>query len=196
MHQVFGNFIDIFPDNHNSLELSFSSNSDDIENLWGNQRLSAYFLANCFINFLPFNEDIPEEKQRIKEAKSSISYVANELIENAVKFNLDRSNYQVKLGIRFLDEPELIAVMFATNSIDKAESKKFQTFIKKLLSSDLQELYVQQIEASSMDENSSMSGLGFLTMIIDHEAQLGWKFESLPTTPDIIAVTVMAQIKV
>ncbi len=196
MHQIFGDFIDTFPDDHNSLELSFSSNPDDIQNLWGNQRLSAYFLANCFINFLPFNEDIPEEQQRIKEAKSSISYIANELIENAMKFNLERSNNQVKLGIRFLEEPELIAVMFATNSVDRVGAEKFQSFIQKLLSSDLQELYVEQVEASSMDENSSASGLGFLTMINDHKARLGWKFEALSATPDIIAVTVMAQIAV
>lgn len=196
MHQIFGDFIEIFPSQHNSLELSFTSTAEDIEHLWENQRLSAYFLANCFINFLPLNEDNPEEQQRIKEAKSSISYIANELIENAVKFNLETANYQVKLGIHFLEGPELIAVMFTTNSVDKAGAKKLQTFIDKLLGSDLQDFYIQQIEASSKDENASMSGLGFLTMINDYDARLGWKFEPLSTTPDIIAVTVTAQIKV
>ena len=196
MHQIFGDFIEISPNHQNSLELCFASKSQDIEHLWENQRLSAYFLANCFINFLPFNENNPEEQQRIKEAKCSISYVANELIENAVKFNLETSNYQVKLGVHFLEGPDLIAVMFATNSVNRAGATKLQTFIQKLLGSDLQDFYVQQIEASSKDENASMSGLGFLTMINDYDARLGWKFEPLSTTPDIIAVTITAQIKV
>lgn len=196
MNQIFGDFIETSPNQHNSLEISFMPTSEDIEKLWENQRLSAYFLANCFIGFLPFNEDNPDEQQRIEEAKSSISYVANELIENAVKFNLEAANPQVTLGVHFLEGPELIAVMFATNSVDKAGAEKLQRFIEKLLASDLQDLYVQQIEASSSDENISMSGLGFLTMMNDYDARLGWKFEPLSTAPDIIAVTVTAQIKV
>lgn len=196
MRQIFGDFIELLPNQNNSLELSFASTSEDIEQLWEKQRLSAYFLANCFINYLPFTEDSPAEQQRIKEAKSSISYIANELIENAVKFHLATTDYQVKLGVHFLEEPELIAVMFATNAVDQAGAQKLQTFIHKLLASDLQELYIQQIEASSKVENASMSGLGFLTMINDYEARLGWKFETLPTAVDIVAVTVTAQIKV
>lgn len=86
--------------------------------------------------------------------------------------------------------------MFATNSVDKARAEKLQRSIKKLLTSALQDLYVQQIEASSNDENISTSGLGFPTMINDYDARLGWKFESLSTAPDIITVTVNAQIKV
>ncbi|NEP61192.1 MAG: ATP-binding protein [Symploca sp. SIO2G7] len=196
MRQIFGDFIELLPNQHNSLELSFTSNSEDIDSPWKNQRLSAYFLANCFINFLPFSENNPAEHQRIKELKSSISYVANELIENAVKFNLETANYQVKLGIHFLEEPELVAVMFATNAVDQVGAQKLQTFIQKLLAADLQDFYIQQIEASSKEENSSMSGLGFLTMINDYDALLGWKFEPLSTAPDITAITVTAQIKV
>ncbi|MEM7066038.1 MAG: DUF6272 family protein [Cyanobacteria bacterium P01_B01_bin.77] len=196
MNQIFGDFIEIFPNQHNSLEISFTPTSEDAEKLWENQRLSAYFLANCFIGFLPFNENQPDQQQRIEEAKSSISYVANELIENAVKFNLETANPQVKLGVHFLEGPELIAVMFATNSVDKAGAEKLQRFIEKLLAFDPQDLYVQQIEASSSDENISTSGLGFLTMMNDYDARLGWKFEPLSTAPDIIIVTVTAQIKV
>ncbi len=196
MYQIFGDYIDILPPDRDSLELSFTSSSEDIKNLWKNQRLSAHFLANCFINFLPLDENNPEEEQRIKEAQGSISYVANELIENAVKFNLEAASHQVKLGIYFLENPELVAVIFATNSVDKAQAEVFQSFIKELLGSDPQELYIQQVEASAKDNTSTQSGLGFLTMMNDYQARLGWKFEPLPTLPDIIAVTVMAQVVV
>ncbi|ESA36185.1 hypothetical protein N836_08530 [Leptolyngbya sp. Heron Island J] len=194
MHQIFGDYINVLPPDRDSLELSFTSTSEDIKNLWRNQRLSAHFLANCFINFLPLDENNPEEEQRIKEAQGSISYVANELIENAVKFNLEAVSHQVKLGIYFLESSELIAVIFATNTVDKTQAETFQTFIKKLLASDPQELYIQQLEASANDHDSTQSGLGFLTMINDYQARLGWKFESLSTIPDLIAVTVMAQV--
>ncbi|EKV01650.1 hypothetical protein Lepto7375DRAFT_3826 [Leptolyngbya sp. PCC 7375] len=196
MHQIFGDYITILPPERDSLELSFTSTSEDIKNLWRNQRLSAHFLANCFINFLPLDENNPEEEQRIKEAQGSISYVANELIENAVKFNLETSTHQVKLGIYFLENPELVAVIFATNSVNKAQAAEFQIFIKELLASDPQELYLQQVEESAMENDITRSGLGFLTMINDYQVRLGWKFEPLPTLPDVIAVTVMAQVTV
>jgi hypothetical protein len=196
MHQIFGDYINVLPPERDSLELSFTSSSEDIKNLWKNQRLSAHFLANCFINFLPLDENNPEEEQRIKEAQGSISYVANELIENAVKFNLETVSHQVKLGIYFLENPELVAVIFATNSVDKAQAEVFQAFIKELLQSDPQELYVQQVEASATDNASTKSGLGFLTMINDYQARLGWKFEPMATFPDVLAVTVMAQVTV
>lgn len=196
MHQIFGDYINMLPPDRDSLELSFTSTSEDIKNLWKNQRLSAHFLANCFINFLPLDQNNPEEEQRIKEAQGSISYIANELIENAVKFNLETPSHQVKLGIYFLENPTLIAVIFATNSVDKAQVETFQSFIRKLLVSDPQELYVQQVEESAQDNNSTKSGLGFLTMINDYQARLGWKFEPLPAYTDRIAVTVMAQITV
>ena len=194
MHQIFGDYINVLPPDRDSLELSFTSTSEDIKNLWRNQRLSAHFLANCFINFLPLDENNPAEEQRIKDAQGSISYVANELIENAVKFNLEAASHQVKLGIYFLESSELIAVIFATNTIDKTQAETFQTFIKKLLVSDPQELYLQQLESSAKDNDSTKSGLGFLTMINDYQARLGWKFEPLPTIPDMMAVTVMAQV--
>ncbi|MBX2863124.1 MAG: ATP-binding protein [Leptolyngbyaceae cyanobacterium MAG.088] len=194
MYQIFGDYIDILPPDRDSLELSFTSSSEDIKNLWKNQRLSAHFLANCFINFLPLDENTPEEEQRIKEAQGSISYVANELIENAMKFNLETAAHQVKLGIYFLENPELVAVVFATNSVDQIQAQAFQAFIKELLGSDPQELYISQVESSATDDSSTQSGLGFLTMINDYQARLGWKFE--PLLADVIAVTVMAQINV
>ena len=196
MRQIFGDYINVFPPDRDSLELSFTSTSEDIKDLWHNQRLSAHFLANCFISFLPLDENNPEDKHRITEAQGSISYIANELIENAVKFNLETSAYQVKLGTYFLEHPELTAVIFATNSLDRTQAQAFQLLVKKLLDSDPQELYIQQIEASARDDNTTRSGLGLLTLINDYQARLGWKFESLSTFPDVIVVTVMAQVAV
>ena len=196
MNQTFGDFIQAFPPNHDSLELSFTPTSERIKNRWRNQRLSAHFMADYIANFLPLDKDNPEEEKRIKEIKGAVSYIANELLENAMKFNLETSNSQVKLGVHFLDTAELIMAIFTKNSIDLNSTEKFQVFIQTLLASDPEELYIQQVEASVEEENAEMSGLGFLTMINDYQAKLGWKFEARPSTPDIITVTTMAQVRV
>lgn len=197
MQETYGVFIEAFSPEHDSLELTFTPNSERIRNRWRSQRLSAHFVADYFTNFLPSDREKPEEdEQRIKETKGAVSYVANELLENAMKFNLEASKHKVKFGIHFLDDSETIAVMFATNIIDRPGAEKFKDFIKELLASDPEEFYVQQIEASAEDENAEMSGLGFLTMINDYQAKLGWKFETICSEPEIIAVTTMAQVAV
>ncbi|NET57054.1 MAG: ATP-binding protein [Symploca sp. SIO2E6] len=196
MNQVFGDFIQEFPPNHDSLELSFTPTSERIKNRWRNQRLSAHFMADYIGNFLPLDKDNPEEEKRIKEIKGAVSYIANELLENAMKFHLEASNTKVKLGVHFLDAAELIVAIFTKNSTDRNGADKFQVFIQTLLACDPEEFYIQQVEASAEDENAEMSGLGFLTMINDYQAGLGWKFEPQPSAPEIITVTSMALVSV
>ncbi len=197
MQETYGVFIDTFPPEHDSLELTFTPNSERIRTRWRSQRLSAHFVADYFTNFLPSDLEKPEaDEQRIKETKGAVSYVANELLENAMKFNLKTSKDKVKFGIHFLDDSETIAVIFATNNTNRSGAEKFKDFIKDLLASDPEEFYVQQIEASAEDENAEMSGLGLLTMINDYQAKLGWRFETICSEPEIISVTTMAQISV
>lgn len=196
MQQVFGDFIEAFPPDHDSLVLSFTPTSERIRHRWRNQRLSAHFIADYFANFLPLNKNNPEEEHRIKETKGAVGYVSNELLENAMKFNLSDGCNKVKLGVHCLDTTELVAVMFAVNNTSYAGAEKFQTFIQRLLAADPEEMYIQQVEASLEDENASMSGLGYLTMINDYQAKLGWRFDTLNSVTDIVTVTAMAQIKV
>jgi len=124
-----------------------------------------------------------------------VSYVANELLENAIKFNKDDANYKVKFGIHFIGETEVTAVIFASNSVYPEEANKFQEFINQMLASDPNELYLQQLEKNAESE-SETSGLGLLTMINDYSAKIGWKFEPRPDSPETIAVTTVVQITV
>ena len=196
MSQIFGDFVESFPLPQDSLELSFTPNSLPIKKRWRNNRLSANFMADYFSNFLPVDENDPAQKRRIKESKGAVSYVANELLENAIKFNDRGTNFQIKFGIYFIKEADLTAVLFATNSVSAEGLDKFQKFIQELLCSDPEKLYVQQIEKSAKEENSGASGLGFLTMINDYSAKLGWKFEIVQKDPKMIAVTTMVLVPV
>lgn len=141
------------------------------------------------------NQNDPACEQRSKTAKGAISYICNELLENAVKFNLDSDKYKVKLGAHFPNSSDLIAVVFATNNVDFQEANRFQELIQELLACDLEERYAQQVEASAEDD-AEVSGLGLLTMINDYQAKLGWKFEPTHSGAEILAVTTMAQITV
>lgn len=197
MSQFFGEFIEEFSLEHDSLELCFTSSSQLIERSWRNNRLSAYFVADYFSSFLSINKNNPQEEKRIKESKNTISYVGNELLENAMKFNEGIQPYKVKFGIHFLEDIDNItAVIFTENTITPQRVEKFQAFINELLSTDPNELYVQQIEKTAEDEYGEASGLGLLTTINDYSAKLGWKFESHPNHPQIITVTTLAQIVV
>ena len=196
MPQIFGDFVESFPPAQDSLELTFTPNSLPIKKRWGSNRLSANFMADYFSNFLLVDEDDPARKRRIKESKGAVSYVANELLENAIKFNNQATNFKIKFGIYFIEEADLTAVLFATNSVSAEGLDKFQKFIQELLCSDPEKLYVQQIEKSAEEENSGASGLGFLTMINDYSAKLGWKFEIVQKDPKMIAVTTMVLVPV
>jgi hypothetical protein len=196
MPQIFGDFVESFPLAQDSLELTFTPNSLPIKKRWRSNRLSANFMADYFSNFLPVDEDDLAQKRRIKESKGAVSYVANELLENAIKFNNQGTNFKIKFGIYFIEEADLTAVLFATNSVSAEGLDKFQKFIQELLCSDPEKLYVQQIEKTAQEENSGESGLGFLTMINDYSAKLGWKFEIVQKEPKMIAVTTMVLVPV
>ena len=196
MPQIFGDFVESFPPAQDSLELTFTPNSLPIKKRWRSNRLSANFMADYFSNFLPVDEGDPAQKRRIKESKGAVSYVANELLENAIKFNDLGTNFKIKFGIYFIQEADMTAVLFATNSVSAEGLDKFQKFIQELLCSDPEKLYVQQIEKSAEEENSEASGLGFLTMINDYSAKIGWKFEIVQKDPKMIAVTTMVLVPV
>ena len=196
MPQIFGDFVESFPPVQDSLELTFTPNSLPIKKRWRSNRLSANFMADYFCNFLPVDEDDPAQKRRLKESKGAVSYVANELLENAIKFNDRGTNFKIKFGIYFIEEADLTAVLFATNSVSAEGLDKFQKYIQELLYSDPEKLYVQQIEKSAEEENSGASGLGFLTMINDYSAKIGWKFEIVQKEPKMIAVTTMVLVPV
>ncbi|MEH2324657.1 MAG: DUF6272 family protein [Nostoc sp.] len=191
MAQIFGDFIEQFPPEHDSLELTFTPDSRPIKQRWRNNRLSAHFLADYFSNFLPVDEDDLTQARQLKETQAAVVFVANELLENAMKFNDSTTHSKVRFGIHFVEEEQIMAVLFATNSVNTAGVNKFQTFIQELLVSDPNELYIQQVEKSA-EENSEASGLGFLTMINDYSARLGWKFDAVQEMPNITTVTAMA----
>ena len=197
--QIFGEFIQHFPPEKDSLELTFTPTSVPLKKRWRNNRLSAHFIADYFTTFLPLDDAQDKQKKRIQESRCAVSYIANELLENAMKYNAEKAQAQIKFGIHFLEKDRLIAVVFATNTINLENEQRLQKFIDKVSKKDPELLYVEQLEKNAINEHcEECSGLGILTMINDYNALLGWKFDQLENYNHEVfsKVTTMVQLEV
>ncbi len=192
--QTFGKFQENFERGREFLNLGFSPSSLSIQQRWRNNGLSADFIADYMTTFFPCQSDREREQQKQAELKHAVSYIANELLENAMKFNFPASERSIEFGIYLLEPQEEKIILSVTNSINPQQLKEFQAYIQKLLASDPEELFIQQMEIHAENPDDGSSKLGFLTMIVDYSAQLGWKFEQLES--EIVLVTTMVQLVV
>jgi hypothetical protein len=107
---------------------------------------------------------------QFNEARHGIGYLANELLENAIKFrhpgtilvecSLEEAHFEIKV----------------TNRVSAETATRFGAILDELTSRDPGELLIERIEANAADSSSSGSGLGLLTLMNDYGAELGWLF--------------------
>ncbi len=190
MLQTFGNFLNDLPMPSEFLALEFLLDSSSLKQKWRNNGLSADFMADYFSTFFPGE---PTKSQ----VKNAVSFIANELLENTMKYGDDSSPFPAKVSL-YLTAKKLIFI--TQNSIKPKDIQKFQALIEEILSGDPNELYVQRLEenAAASDQNDQgVSGLGILTMIMDYTAEFGWKFETQKPEKspiEIHLVTTMVQL--
>ena len=191
--QTFGNFLEELPPYHEQLTLDFSPSSAPPRKRWRNNGRSADFLADFLVTCLPEIET--EQDQRWQaEIKDAVSYIANELLENAMKYSDPSQTTCTRIHLYF----DGSCILFVTqNDVRAEEVEAFQSHIQELLQEDPQELYIARLEAS-VESESEGSGLGLLTMINDYEAKLSWKFEQIEkhSSSVAIAVTTMVQLEI
>lgn len=106
------------------------------------------------------------------DARHSISYMINEILENAVKFrhggdieltgSLEAATFEIRI----------------VNRIDEPTARSFRGLLTKLLERDPGELLLERIEENALDPESNGSGLGLLTLMSDYGAKMGWSFAS------------------
>ncbi len=186
MSEIFGHFTKQ-GDAPAYLLINFLPNMLSIQQRWRNNGLSADFLADYWTSFFPGDDAASQHRQA--EIRDAISYIANELLENAMKFSYDMSKYPVSIALYlFADEVRF----YVTNSVASQCCGRLQNFIRELLSDDPDEMYLRQLERNAAEDRSGH--LGFLTMLSDYETQLGWKFDPLPAHPEIVTVTTMVRL--
>ncbi|PZD71322.1 hypothetical protein C1752_06601 [Acaryochloris thomasi RCC1774] len=189
--QQFGITSENIPRSEEYLTLHFSPTAIPRQERWRNYGLSADFLGDYFSTFFPGDENAEQPISRRETIKASISYIANELLENAVKYSDIETDRAIHITL-FLYEQEIIFQV--VNYANQSRVEKYQSFIQKLLNSDLDDLYVQQLEQSAL--GSGESNLGMLTMLQDYSAKFGWYFEPVAESPNLTQVKVTVRLGV
>lgn len=194
MIDIFGKFVEHQFSSEEYLLLKFSPTSVPLKQRWRNNGLSADFMADYLTTFFPGDENDPGTVERQNDIKSAVSYIANELLENAMKFSDEKVAEPISIQLHLLADK---VIFLTTNSIPNQMVEGFQAYIRTLMASDPGEMYIQQLEKQAEDETViGNSGLGYLTMLNDYTAELGWKFEIVETETEFVRVTTMVQLAV
>lgn len=183
--RVFGEFVENECTEY--LLVSFSLGSIPIQRRWRNNSFSAEFLADYWGTFFPTQDG--REQADPAEIKDAVSFISNELLENAIKFADADSRFPITIGL-YLDGNELRFCV--TNSVTPGHAVHFQEYIDKVLTEDADKLYMCHVE----DTVSEQSRLGLLTIINDYKAKLAWKFQTIKGERETIIVTTMVRLPI
>lgn len=189
--QIYGDFSETIPACDEYLTLNFSPTSAPRKRRWSNYGLSADFLGDYFAAFFP-GDAVPDSKINQRDTvKAAVSYIANELLENAVKYNEDASNVPISISLYLYEKKIIFCVK---NYTSQAFAQRYQKFIQDLLGSDLDSYYMQQLEKAA--KGGGESSMGILTIVNDYGARFGWKFETIDPSLNFIQVNVMVHLDV
>jgi hypothetical protein len=173
MTEVIGDFTGGPKQAQEGLELTFSPSSVPLKQRWRNNGLSADFLADYVTTFFPRDEKDPGSQARQQEIRGAVNYIANELLENAMKYSEEHLAHPTTIRLVLAED----AILFTgTNATSGERGRAFLGFVRELAASDAGDMYVRQLERSA---ETGGSGLGLLTMINDYGARLAWRFEEL-----------------
>jgi hypothetical protein len=160
------------PHSGDYLTINFSPGSVARKRRWNNCGLSADFLGDYFASFFPGDGQAEGELNARETVKGSISFIANELIENAVKYNQNSIDLPISISLYLYEEK----IIFLTkNYVSNEQAAEYQKFITELTTSDLDEFYSQQLERSACGFGGSC--MGILTMMNDYGVQFCWNFQ-------------------
>ncbi len=192
MVQVFGDFVESTHQKEN-LTLGFSPSSVPISERWRNNGLSADYIAEYLATLLNVDENESENTEYLADIKSSASYIANELLENGMKYCSEQTEYPITFHIELASNE---IRFFLENTIIPANAQRLKEFINELDNSDPDELYIRQLErnAEAELEDNTSSGLGFLSIINDYSAKLGWKFQTVDQSSLVMSVTTLVRL--
>lgn len=171
------------------LTLAFSPLSAPLRSRWRNNGLSADFLGDYVTTFLPAEGGVAADESRQKEIRHAVTYIANELLENAMKYH--ERDVDIPIGIHLELTSDRVTVS-ASNGIGPGQAERYKAFVEHLLEGNADDLLLKQQEESARSDEAVTSCLGLLTMISDYGAQLGWRFDAHAAQAEIMTVTTSA----
>jgi hypothetical protein len=171
------------------LTLAFSPISAPLRSRWRNNGLSADFLADYVTTFLPSDGALPAFGRRKNEVKHAVTYIANELLENAMKYHQPDVDIPIRIHLELASDHITVSV---SNGASVVQAGRYKDFVELLKQGDASDLLLRQQEESAKSSESTLSSLGLLTMISDYDAQLDWRFNVHPTHPESMTVSTSA----
>ena len=124
-----------------------------------------------------------KDGQDYSEARHSIIYLVNELLENAIKFR-SPGDIEVRCSLEN-GNFELIVRNHASSDV----ASRFQSLLSELTARDPGELLIERIEANAADEVPPHRASGLLTLMNDYGARLGWNFSDAPADGTVVLST-------
>ncbi|MCT7982574.1 ATP-binding protein [Laspinema sp. A4] len=191
MIEIFGHFIQNPPLGTEYLILGFSPSSASIKKRWRNNGLSADFVANYLSTFFGDNGDPQNPCHKKAESAHSVNYIANELLENAMKFSDSTVPHPTTLQIHLYEDS---IILMTNNGINGEQKAELQAFIEQLSIGEPEQLYLEQLEKNAAAEDPTNSRLGYLTILNDYQGKIGWQFESFPEESKGISLTTMVKL--
>ena len=136
----------------------------DLELRWAHCSATADFLADLFGGL------VRQAGLDAHDARHSIAYMANELLENAVKFRAP-GDVMVEAS---LDDGTF--GLWLSNLVTEETGRGFEALLVDIVAGDPGELLIARIEANAADEDGTGSGLGILTLMNDYGVAMSWSF--------------------
>ncbi len=191
MIEIFGDFIQNPPLGTEYLILGFSPSSASIKKRWRNNGLSADFVANYLSTFFGDNGDPQSPCHKKAESAHSVNYIANELLENAMKFSDSTLPHPTTIQIHLYEDS---IILMTNNGINRTQEAELRAFIEQLSKSEPEQLYLEQLEKNAAAEDAISSRLGYLTILNDYQGKIGWQFESFREESQGISLTTMVKL--
>lgn len=184
--QIYGAYLE--PDEHVPyIKMGFLLGQKDVNDQWSNNGLSANFLA-AYLPTLLAAKRSEHGLKSMTQAQEMVSYVANELLENTVKYSDKLAEYEFDIGLYLHDN---LLRIYVSNPVLYATLPTFQSWITLLLTANPHELQLKQIR-QNVDRSTGRARLGYLTMLTGYQATLAWKFVAFADTSELVEVTTLA----
>ena len=170
------------------LTLAFSPMSTPLHSRWRNNGLSADFIGDYVITFLPREGHMAGQSCQ-NEMRHAVTYIVNELLENAMKYHARDIDIPIRIHLELTKDHITVS---ASNGVSQVQARSYHAFVENLQQGDAADLILRQQEESARSSEAAVSSLGLLTMISDYGAELGWRFELHPLHTAMMTVTTSA----
>lgn len=160
--------------------------TENLRLTWSHSDLAANFISHYFANSFPAEAEADESSHTREEMTHALNYLINELMENVIKFHQG--------GRALLSGGVAGGVIgfLITNEMPDDKIPPFSAILTEITTEDPGLLLLQKIEQNAENADGTGSGLGYLTLMNDYQARLGWHFEPVKAAPGRSQVTTMA----